>query len=102
MTADLSNAVIAHSSTSGPATAKMSNPVPSQGGSGSIDLATEDLVEQDEDTLATLTEASSAPSTETQDEELLKLIEASSILNLVELTKTALDQGLIQPQPKYN
>ena len=101
MTADLPIAVIAHSSTSGPATAKMSNPVPSQGGSSSIDLATEDLVEQDEELLK-LIEASSAPSKETQDEELLKLIEASSILNLVELTKTALDQGLIQPQPKYN
>ena len=37
-----------------------------------------------------------------QDEELMKLIEASSILNLVELTQTALEQGLIQPQPKYN
>ena len=37
-----------------------------------------------------------------KDEELMKLIEASSILNLVELTQTALDQGLIQPQPKYN
>ena len=37
-----------------------------------------------------------------KDEELMKLIEASSILNLVELTQTALEQGLIQPQPKYN
>lgn len=101
MTADLSNVVIARSSTSGPATAKMSNPVPSQRGSGSIDLATEDLVEQDEE-LMKLIEAASAPSKEPQDEELMKLIEDSSIINLVELTQTALEQGLIQPQPKYN